>query len=401
MELIHGIETVDLPQDFAPARTVATSVIGLIGTSNGDIANNELVLTTTERGDAVFGDKGTLPAALRAIRQNQSRKGGAVVIVNKIGSHTDTITPAQVIGAVSATNVRTGLKLFEVSNSKFGLEPMIYDATSFSSLGAVTNELRGIAYKNEAMAYINTPSGYTFGEAIAARQPNGDFSNLDGGCKLLFPHLLYPNVDYIDADQTPDVDRFIAAPFSSYAAGLRSRIDMDFGWHYSSSNHPIFGVARPDVDLTFGIGDPTCEVHMLNAQGVTTAAALPGLGLRVWGNYTAGFPGNTTVDMFEAVRRTRAIMKRTLVLSASPFLSIPLIQAHIDMIRNTVQQYLNVLMAQKRIVFGECTYRLENNPIGQLAAGHVTFDIEFTPCIPMQKMTFNFAINLDQLLNIS
>jgi len=61
---------------------------------------------------------------------------------------------------------------------------------------------------------------------------------------------------------------------------------------------------------------------------------------------------------------------------------------------------LNQLMAQGKLIFGKCFYRKEHNPIGQLAVGHLTFDIEFTPSIPMQRLTFTYKIDLTQLTSI-
>jgi phage tail sheath protein FI len=260
--------------------------------------------------------------------------------------------------------------------------------------------LQAVTAQAEAMAYIDTPDGFTFPEAMQSRGTTGDFSTLDDGQKLLFPHFLVANPDFIDEDTTPTEDRFLNIPMSAFMAGLRAKVDLEEGWHVSSSNHRVMGVEGMDVDLSFSLGDPGCEANLLNSVGFVTVVSMFGNGIVEWGNYGAGFPGNTGVDAFECVRRTRAIMKRAIEMACVRFIDRPFIKANVDAIRNTVNLYLNQLVGQNKLVYGKCFYRPESNPIGQLAMGHLTFDIEFTPAIPMQRLTFTYKIDLNQLSNI-
>jgi phage tail sheath protein FI len=399
MAFLHGIEHLNLPADFTPVNDVVTAVIGLVGTAEiGDI--NQLRLCLSAKDDAQFGEIGTIPEALRAIRLQDSNRGGAVVIVVKVADTGTELTPADIIGTVSGDGTRTGLKLFETALTAFGFEPMIYIVPRFSALPAVVAELVSITDKTEAVAYIDSPDGMTFNNAIAQRGSEGAWPIVGNGCKLLFPHFKVSNPAYVDVTTTPDIDPFLNIPMSSYCAGLRAKIDIEEGWHVSNSNHKINGVDGPDVDLTFGLGDQTCEVNTLNSKGVTTAVNMFGNGIMEWGNYLAGFPASADTDNFECVRRTRAIMKRAIEQACIPFIDKPFVQANVDAIRNTVNQYLNGLVARGAIVYGKCFYRPGSNPLSELALGHLTFDIEFTPALPMQRLTFTYKIDLTQLANI-
>ena len=399
MAFLHGIEHLNLPADFTPVNDVVTAVIGLAGTADqGEL--NQLVLCKSAKDDAQFGTKGTIPEALQAIRMQDGTAGSALVFVVKVKPDTGPVTPSDIVGAIDATGIRTGLKLFETALGKFGFEPMIYIVPRYSALGAVKQELIAISNKNEAMAYIDTPDGYTFSEVIASRGNAGDFATLNDGQKLLFPHFLIPNPEYVDAASTPEVQRYLNVPMSAFAAGLRAKIDLEEGWHVSSSNHRLTGVEGLDLDLTFALGDPNCEANLLNAAGITTAVNMFGNGIVEWGNYAAGFPGNTNTEAFECVRRTRAIMKRAIQQACIPFIDKSFNNANVDAIRNTVNQYLNGLFSQGKIVYGKCFYRKESNPSNELALGHLTFDIEFTPALPMQRLTFTYKIDLTQLSNI-
>jgi phage tail sheath protein FI len=94
-------------------------------------------------------------------------------------------------------------------------------------------------------------------------------------------------------------------------------------------------------------------------------------------------------------------MKRAIQQACIPFIDRPFIKANVDAIRNTVNQYLNGLVSQGKIVYGQCFYRPESNPLNELAQGHLTFDIDFTPALPMQRLTFTYKIDLSQLSNIA
>jgi len=398
MAFLHGIEHLNLPSDFRPVNDIVTAVIGLVGTSDAS-EHNKLVLCTSEKDDAQFGSGGTIPEALKAIRLQATRRGSALVFVVSVDASTATITGTDIVGEVTSTGKRTGIKLFETAFNKWGFEPMIYIAPRYSALGAVKSEMQKICARTEAMAYIDTPDGFTFDDAMGSRGTAGEFVNLDDGQKLLFPHFLVANPAY-----NPDItgsQKFLNKPMSPFMAGLRAKVDLEEGWHVSSSNHRVYGVEGMDVDLTFSLGDTNSEANLLNGAGFVTAVSMFGNGIVEWGNYSAGFPGNTGVDAFECVRRTRAIMKRAIEQACIQFIDRPFIQANVDAIRNTVNQYLNSLMAQGKLVYGKCFYRPESNPVGQLAMGHLTFDIDFTPAIPMQRLTFTYKIDLSQLANIA
>ena len=398
MAFLHGIEHLNLAADMRPVNDVVTAVIGLIGTADGTADINTLYLCKNEKDDAVFGNEGTIPESLKAIRLQSSTRGSALVFVISVGTQADTITGGMIVGEVSATGERTGLKLFETARGRYGFEPMIFIAPHYSALSVVKSELQAIVAKTEAMAYIDTPDGFTFDDAMTSRGVGGEFANLDEGQKLLFPHFLVGNPDYVDGGTEP---KFLTVPMSATAAGLRAKVDLELGWHQSSSNNRYYGVEGMDVDLTFSLGDPGCEANLLNSVGIVTAVNMFGNGINEWGNYSTGFPGNTALEAFECVRRTRAIMKRAIEQACVPFIDRPFIQANVDAIRSTVNVYLNGLVAGGELVAGTCLFKPENNPVAELAKGHLTFDIEFTPAVPMQELTFTYKIDLSQLSSIA
>ena len=399
MDFLHGIEHVNTPADVVPVNDIVTAVIGLIGTADkGD--TNVLALCKNAQDDAAFGTKGTIPEALKAIRLHDTTSGSALVFVVKVKAADEEITPADIVGEVKETSERTGLQLFETAQSKYGFEPMIYIAPRYSALGAVKQELVAITEKTEAMAYIDTPDGWGFKQAIESRGNGGEFATLKQGQKLLFPHVLIPNPEYNPDAEEPG-EKYLNVPISAYAAGLRAKIDLIEGWHVSSSNHAYTGIEGIDVPITFALNDKTCEANLLNAAGITTVVNMFGNGLVEWGNYTTGYPGTTTPEAFECVRRSRMIMKRSISMACAAFLDVKQVkQADIDLVRNTVNQYYNKLMSEGKIVYGQCFYDKAKNPVSELAQGHVTFTNVWTPAVPMQRMTFDHQIDLNKLSTI-
>lgn len=400
MDFLHGIEHINQASDVVPINDIVTAVIGLVGTSDRGNAN-VLTLCKSAHDDSVFGTKGTIPEALKAIRLQDSSSGSALVFVVKVKSDTETVTGTDIVGTVNETGERTGLKLFETAQNKCGFEPMIYIAPRYSALDAVKQELAAITEKTEAMAYIDTPDGWGCNQAIESRGNDGEFATLKEGQKLLFPHVLIPNPAY-DPDAEESVERYLNVPVSAYAAGLRAKVDLTEGWHVSSSNHAYTGIEGTDVAITFALTDKTCEANLLNAAGIVTVVNMFGNGIVEWGNRTAGFPGNTGPEAFECVRRSRMIMKRSITMASAKFIDVKQVkQADIDLVRNTVNQYYNRLVSEGKIVYGQCFYDKAKNPVSELAQGHVTFSNLWTPALPMERMTFDHTIDLNQLLTIS
>jgi phage tail sheath protein FI len=401
----HGIEHVNLPTDVIPVNDVRTAVIGLVGTAEKG-AINKLILCRSEKDDAQFGSTGTIPESLRAIRMQDSSKGSALVFVVNVAAADATPAPADIIGAVDEIGVRTGMKLFETADQTFGFAPMIYIAPRFSALAAVRQELIRITEKDESMSYHDSPDGMTLDEALQSRGTEGVWKTLTEGCKALYPHFLVPNPKYVEGavvaeGETPE-PQYFNVPMSAFCAGLRAKVDLEEGWHVSSSNHRITGIEGLDVPVTFSITDKTCDANMLNAIGITTAVNMFGGGIVEWGNYTAGLPTNSDPAVFECVRRTRAIIKRSLDMACAQFIDVKQIKkVDIDIVRNTVDGYLRTLIGAGKIVDGKCYYRPESNPVEELAKGHITFDNVFTPAIPMQQMTFTYKMDISKLSTIA
>ncbi|MCX8016616.1 MAG: hypothetical protein N2690_01745, partial [Rhodocyclaceae bacterium] len=129
---LHGVETIEIDKGPRPIRTVKTAVVGLVGTApTGPINTPTIVLSAQDA--AQFGDitqantaGHSIPQALDAIFDHGA---GTVIVVNVFDPaiHTVTgqsgktpITASHIIGSVTASGQRTGLKALEDTYSLFG-----------------------------------------------------------------------------------------------------------------------------------------------------------------------------------------------------------------------------------------------------------------------------------------
>jgi hypothetical protein len=368
--------------------TAKTAVIGLIGTAaTGTL--NQLYLCNSSVDDAVFGTTGTIPNALGIIRA----QGPATVFVVCVGTGTPTPVDTDFIGTLDATTgARTGLYVFDLAYSVYGFKPRIFIAPGYSSLATVAAALIAKAENMKGCAYLDAPTGTIVSAALALRGASALWSTTSTRAKLLYPMIK-------DASGT-------IQPFSAYAAGLRAAIDYTAdasggGFWVSSSNHDLTGVSGLEIPITAMINDPTTEANQLNAQGITTVFNNFGTGFREWGNRNASFPTNTDPTTFECVKRTMDIIDDAIEMASMPYLDIPIIQAYVDMILITVNNYFNSLIKRGAMLEGsKCTYDPAKNSSAELAKGHIVFTNTYMSPTPAERITFDTIVDTSLLNNL-
>lgn len=304
------------------------------------------------------------------------------------------IQPAALIGAVDGVSgVRTGMKCFDLAFNLFGFNPKIMIAPTFSGLTAISTELISYAEKYRGIAYLDAPLGTTVATAIAGRGPSGtiNFNTSSKRAELLYPHLVW----YDSA--TDSMEPF---PYSAFKAGIRAAVDNTEGFWVSDSNHEIKGVTGAEVNISAAINDPSTDANLLNEKGITTVFNSFGTGIRTWGNRSASFPTNTAPDNFVAVRRTADIIHESLEHACLQFIDQPITQGWIDTVRETANSFIRTLIGRGALIDGECKYLKEDNPVTELAAGHVTFSISFMPPTPAERITFKSLIDINMLANL-
>lgn len=304
------------------------------------------------------------------------------------------VQSTDIIGTVDSTSgARTGMKCFDLAFNLFGLKPKILIAPTFSVVNAIATEMISVADKFKAITYIDAPTGTTVAGAITGRGTSGtiNFNTSSKRAELLFPYM-----KWYDAASNSDVN----FPYSAFMAGVRAAVDNNEGFWVSASNHEIKGITGVETNISASVNDPTSDANKLNEKGITTVFNTFGSGIRTWGNRSAAFPTNTDPDNFLAVRRTADILQESVEQACLQFIDQPITQGWIDSVRESVNSFIRTLVGRGALIDGVCKFIKEDNPATELAAGHVTFYIDFMSPTPAERITFNSLINIDYLTSL-
>ncbi|UAY56263.1 phage tail sheath family protein [Arachidicoccus terrestris] len=304
------------------------------------------------------------------------------------------VLSTDIIGTVSETGVRTGMKLWDLAFNSFGFKPKILIAPNYSSTPAVSTAMLTNAIGLRAVALIDSVAGETVPDALTNRVGAADssFNTADKRAVLLYPFLKAYDASKDDGD--PNTDTNTNYPFSQFYAGLMAATDRDLGYWYSPSNQLLKGITGIERELSASLNDENCDTNTLNAAGITTVFNSFGTGFLAWGNRNASFPSNTQPDSFISMRRIADVVHESLELASLPFIDKPLNQAIIDEIRNSGNNFMNVLIGRGAILEGsKITFNRDQNPPADLAAGKVKFSINFMGAVPTEQITFLSTID--------
>lgn len=402
---LHGVETIEITKGARTISTVKTAVVGIVGTAPIEDVEEQyrtvntptLILSETEAVRYFGNHKAgfTIPQALEAFFDQGA---GIAIVINVYDSEKHENVEAVKIGDINggidaATGKRTGLKAFEDCYSLFGYYPKTIIAPVFCEDTTVVTEINTICNKIRAMGIVDAPVGATVQDVIKGRGPQGTINFNTSSERII---LCYPHLKVYDST----TDSIKLQPYSQRLAGVIAAKDVEKGYHWSPSNTEIQGIVGVERQLTSMINDPTSEVNTLNEAGVVTVFNSYGSGLRTWGNRTAAYPSSTHPTNFINVRRTADILHESVEYAMLQFIDFPIDNGLIDSICETVNQFIRTLIGRGALIDGKCSFNSEKNPTTEIANGHLTFDIEFMPPTPAERITFESFINIELLKSL-
>lgn len=139
------------------------------------------------------------------------------------------------------------------------------------------------------------------------------------------------------------------------------------------------------------------KANYLNDNGIVTAVNFYN-GFVSWGNYTAAFPSSTDpVDYFYCVSRMFKWVAKTVVLTYWSSIDGKMTRRLIDTVLQGVNDWLNGLTSEEKILGGRVEFREDENTETALMAGKAKFHVFLTPPSPMQKMDFVFEYDISYL----
>jgi phage tail sheath protein FI len=379
-QFLHGVEVIEVTSGARAIRTVASSVIGLIGTapdatSAFPLNTPVLIAGYNPTQIAALGATGTLPAALDGIYD----QAGAVVVVVRVAAGNDAAaTQTNVIGGVASNGTYSGVKVFLGAESIVGVQPRILIAPGFSKTTAVLTELVSVANRLRAVVVADGPST-TDAAALS-------YATASGSDRV---YLVDPSVKVL-ASGVETLE-----PASARVAGLIAKSDNDRGFWWSPSNQEILGIVGTERPIDFVLGDTAARANLLNAGNVATIIRQNGF--RLWGNRTLSSDPKWA---FLSVRRTADLINDSILRAHLWAVDRNITRTYLTDVADSVNAYLKSLQAQGAIIGGECVPSADLNTPANISAGKVYFDVKFTAPYPAERITFRSALVNDYLSEI-
>ncbi|MEO0682717.1 MAG: phage tail sheath subtilisin-like domain-containing protein [Pseudomonadota bacterium] len=283
-------------------------------------------------------------------------------------------TLTNVAGAVAS---QSGIYALETADAVVGYTPRILIAPGWTSQrpGGAANPVGAamvaIAPKMRAVAVVDGP-GTNETDALAYA---GDY----GSDRV---YIVDPGVLVFEDGATA------ARPASAYAAGVIAFRDNQRGFWWSPSNAILGGVVGASRPVPFTLNEPDTEANRLNEAKVATVVHQDGY--RLWGNRTTA---TDPLWAFLSVRRTADMIYESVEQSLLWAIDRPITAQTIEDVADSVQGYINQLIARGALIGGRVWIDPEKNTAVTLQAGqlYLTFDIE--PPAPLERLTFEAQRN--------
>lgn len=395
---LHGVEVIELDGGSRPISTVASSVIGLVGTApQGPVNTPTLILGSRSEAVKIFGedkDGYTIPAALDAIFD---QVGAAVVVVNvadpnnpaHINEDTNKLDPnlislSDVVGGVNTDGTYKGLQCLLAARTECKVQPRLLIAPGFThqkpegNSNPVVSEMITIAERLRAMIIADCPNN----------TKEDAFSYMEGfGSERLF--CIYPWAKVMKGDN------IVEEPLSGRIAGLIAKSDNNRGFWWSPSNLVINGIVGISKPIDFTLGDSVCVANFLNEHKVATVIQQDGY--RLWGNRTASADAKWC---FISVRRTADMINDSLLNAHLWAIDRNITKTYCEDVCEGVNNYLRYLKNIGAIIDGNCWADSSINTPDQIQQGKVVFDFDFTPPYPAEHITFRSRLVGDYLEDI-
>lgn len=385
---LHGVEVIELDGGARPISSVASSVIGLVGTApKGPINTPTLIIGSRAEAVALFGEDTagyTIPAALSAIFD---QAGAMVVVVNVADPENENhinedgeIVPSQ----IALSDIVAGAESLLAAQTECKVAPRILCAPGFthqkpqSAANPVVSAMLTIAERLHATMIADCPN--------ETKEVAADYAGDFGSSRL---YCIYPWAKVYKNDAITE------EPLSARVAGLIAKNDNERGFWWSPSNIEIAGIVGISKPIDFAMGDTTCSANYLNEHKVATIIQQDGF--RLWGNRTTSSDAKW---QFISVRRTADLINDSLLRAHLWAVDRNITRTYTEDVCEGVNNYLRYLKSIGAIIGGQCWADAALNTPENIQQGKVSFDFDFTPPYPAEHITFRSRLVNNYLTEI-
>lgn len=302
------------------------------------------------------------------------------------------VTKKEIIGGYDvSTHKSTGFELIENVFPKYTLAPDLllcpnwsHDSEVAAIMSAKAENINGVFDADAILDIDTTEKGVTYYTDAPEFKKKKNFTKANE--LVCFPRLRLGETDF---------------NYSTQLAALISQVDNtgEYGGGTpceSASNKPL----QAD-SMVLANGEEVLldvqKANYLNDNGIITALNFYN-GFASWGNYTAAFPSSSDpVDYFYSISRMFKWVAKTVVLTYWSSIDGKMKRRLIDTILQGVNDWLNGLTSEEKILGGRVEFREDENTETALMAGKARFHVYLTPPSPMQKMEWVFEYDVSYL----
>ena len=364
---------------------------GLAGNKTGYIEDGAAIIETVELAELTKGTDYTLSYADGKIKINITKSayasGSVVATYKRIDTTDDVITTSVFSEALSALDV------CEVMLNKI---PTVLAAPYYSKIKSYHDLM--IAKVNSRVAnkwYLDVVTDIkadstvnTVAKAITQKATDG-YTNVAE--KVCYPMVKYNGAIYhlstmcvVDMQQT-----------DTTANGVP---------YISPSNKAIYADAAVLEDGTqLFINETTANTA--NANGLTTVNVVRG-GIRLWGGCNANYNyvNEANIDpehLQDASIRMKHYMLNKLQYDYIDSIDNPISRRDIDSILASVQQWLNSLVNEGKLLYATIEFVEDNNSVKDMVSGDFVFDVSSTNTPNAKSITFKTHYTTDGISTLT
>ena len=326
---------------------------------------------------AAFDDYGAV--IISAIASGSIPTSATALLVNYSKLDPSAVTEADILGGYNAaTGAYRGIECISRVYPLFNIVPNILLAPGWSHKPAVAMALLGKAeFLNgnlKCLAYIDidssTDGAPTYDTIKTWKDQNG---YTDKWMYLLWPKaVIGEKVYYLSA---------VAAAVTAYSDTTNANIPA-----HSPSNN-LLRITGAINEAGEEVALDSVQATYVNECGVGTAINIDGW--RLWGNYTAAYPGSTDPkDFWLNFRRFFAWDANETVLTFSSKKDEPISTRLVQTIVNTKNIRANGLVAAGNLAAYRTVFDLADNPLTNILGGTIRLRLIFAPYPPAQEIIF-------------
>lgn len=376
----HGTRLAESDETPVLVQLAPSNVVALLGTAPSANAttfplDTPVLLPGSPAKAADLGADGTLKNAVDAVFDQI----GADVVVIRVDEGADlAATQSNLVG--DATTL-TGVHALKKAQDLVARTPRLIAAPGFtagdgSAANPVTAELLGILEQLNAVAFVDGPDT-TNADALADRA-------------LISSQRVYICDPKVKVWNTT-TSSYDLRPASAHFAGVQARTDVEHGFWWSLSNKPINGIGGVSRTISYG-----SQANLLNENGVGTIINR-GEGYITFGNRSVT---SDSLWKFLSVRRTADMINLGLESAFFEFVDKPFSKANIKFMLESGNDFLRQMQALGAIIGGEVFLEEDQNLPVDLAAGKITFGVQFEPPAPMEDIRFTAHRNIQYYLTL-